>query len=84
MDEILSSIRQIIADDDAAAVRRPAEETASVTAILKSIEPVPAAPVEEPLTLSSAQIVSAEALASKEGRKDRALDIVKSAGTDED
>ena len=61
MDEILSSIRQIIADDDAAAVRRPAEETASVTAILKSIEPAPAAPAEEPLTLSSAQIVPEEA-----------------------
>ena len=30
------------------------------------------------------QIVSAEALASKEGRKDRALDIVNSAGNDED
>jgi cell pole-organizing protein PopZ len=46
MDEILSSIRQIIADDDAASVAKPAPVAA---------KPEPAAP--EPLVLSPAQMV---------------------------
>jgi cell pole-organizing protein PopZ len=56
MDEILSSIRQIIADDDAAAAPAPARQApmpATPMAPLAVPEPAP-----EPLTLSAAQIVA--------------------------
>jgi cell pole-organizing protein PopZ len=57
MDEILSSIRQIIADDDASAVRKPAVPPAS-----RSFAPVPprpseAVPESEALALSAEQIL---------------------------
>lgn len=72
MDEILSSIRQIIADDDAAAEpRRPFQPTvASNNSVLQPaprFEPEAAADDEEPLALSAAQIVEetpAEALSA--------------------
>ena len=62
MDEILSSIRQIIADDDAGAVRKPA---VSPPAPPRSFAPVPPRPTEpaqggtepEPLALSAEQIL---------------------------
>lgn len=60
MDEILSSIRQIIADDDAGAVRKPA---AAPTPPARSFAPVPprpepvAEPEPEALALSSEQIL---------------------------
>lgn len=64
MDEILSSIRQIIADDDAgAAPRKPA--AAPPSAVPRSFAPVPPRPAEvapmpadaEPLALSAEQIL---------------------------
>jgi cell pole-organizing protein PopZ len=67
MDEILSSIRQIIADDDASAVRKPAAPPVSpAPAAPRSFapppprpsEPPPAAPADpEPLALSAEQIL---------------------------
>jgi cell pole-organizing protein PopZ len=64
MDEILSSIRQIIADDDAAAEpRRPFQPTVAsdnpAPQPVASPEPEVAADEDEPLTLSAAQIVEA-------------------------
>lgn len=62
MDEILSSIRQIIADDDASATRKPAVAPPPVPA--RSFAPAPPRPLEpapsfepEPLALSPEQIV---------------------------
>jgi len=59
MDEILSSIRQIIADDDASAVRKPPMAPAP-----RSFAPVPPRPADplpqpdvEPLALSAEQIL---------------------------
>ena len=66
MDEILSSIRQIIADDDAGAASRraaaagPAPATATPPASPMSLRPQVAMPVQstpEPLALSASQIV---------------------------
>jgi len=60
MDEILSSIRQIIADDDASAVRKPAVPPPAPP---RSFAPVPPRPdpvfepEPEPLALSSEQIL---------------------------
>lgn len=61
MDEILSSIRQIIADDDASAVRKPAVPPPAQP---RSFAPVPPRPNEpapepeaEPLALSAEQIL---------------------------
>jgi uncharacterized protein len=65
MDEILSSIRQIIADDDAAAPTPPARPpVAAVPAPQPAPKPAPPVvarpvPAAEPLTLSAAQIVKA-------------------------
>lgn len=60
MDEILSSIRQIIADDDAASEpRRPFQPTVASDnpAPQPLVSPQPQAIDDEPLTLSAAQIV---------------------------
>ncbi len=58
MDEILSSIRQIIADDDdSAAPRRPSLQIAPDPMEAMSFSGVPSADDAEPLELSSAQIV---------------------------
>jgi len=55
MDEILSSIRQIIADDDASAVRKPAVPPLAPP---RSFAPVPPRPSEpEALALSAEQIL---------------------------
>ncbi len=70
MDEILSSIRQIIADDDASAVRKPA---APPPAPPRSFAPVPprpepvAEPEAEPLALSAEQILRETAAADEHG-----------------
>jgi cell pole-organizing protein PopZ len=67
MDEILSSIRQIIADDDASAVRKPA---APPPAPPRSFAPVPPRPepVAEPeaLALSAEQILRETAAADED------------------
>ena len=60
MDEILSSIRQIIADDDASVAPQPAARPAMAAApvprpVIPPSPPRAAAP--EPLALSAAQIV---------------------------
>lgn len=60
MDEILSSIRQIIADDDAAAAPAPMRPAAAAP-----IQPEPDVPAA-PLTLSAAQIVAQPMPASPE------------------
>ncbi len=75
MDEILSSIRQIIADDDAGAVTRP---PAAPPIVPRSFAPVPPRPVEpapqpepepepEPLALSAEQILR-DTAAEDQGR----------------
>ena len=55
MDEILSSIRQIIADDDAGAA--PKKPVAPAPAPARSFVPRPPEPEPEPLALSSEQIL---------------------------
>ena len=62
MDEILSSIRQIIADDDASAPRRPPVSpaaTAQPVPVPRSVPPVspPVRPAPEPLALRADQIM---------------------------
>jgi cell pole-organizing protein PopZ len=71
MDEILSSIRQIIADDDASAVRKP---TVPPPAPPRSFAPVPPRPSEpapepesEPLALSAEQILRDTAAEDESG-----------------
>lgn len=62
MDEILSSIRQIIADDDAAVAPPPARPPVAAAPAPKPVAPAPVAPqpravAPEPFALSPAQIV---------------------------
>ncbi len=71
MDEILSSIRQIIADDDASAVRKPAVPQPAPP---RSFAPVPPRPNEpateaepEPLALSAEQILRDTAASDEAG-----------------
>lgn len=66
MDEILSSIRQIIADDDeSAAPRRPSLQVAPDP--MEATPAVSSADESEPLTLSSAQIVTENETAADMG-----------------
>jgi cell pole-organizing protein PopZ len=68
MDEILSSIRQIIADDDASAVRKPAAPPMAPPP--RSFAPVPPRPEPvaepEPLALSAEQILRETAAADED------------------
>jgi len=58
MDEILSSIRQIIADDDASAVRKPAVPPPAPPRSFAPVPPRPETVAEpEPLALSAEQIL---------------------------
>ncbi len=70
MDEILSSIRQIIADDDASAVRKPATPPPPPHVAPRSFAPVPPRPepVAEPeaLALSAEQILRETAAADED------------------
>jgi cell pole-organizing protein PopZ len=69
MDEILSSIRQIIADDDASAVRKPATPPPAPPSPPRSFAPVPPRPEPaaepEPLALSAEQILRETAAADE-------------------
>lgn len=71
MDEILSSIRQIIADDDASAVRKPPTPPAAPPPVApRSFAPVPRRPEPvaepEPLALSAEQILRETAAADED------------------
>jgi len=71
MDEILSSIRQIIADDDASAVRKPAVPPPAPPRSFAPVPPRPAEPMvepePEPLALSAEQILRETAAEDEAG-----------------
>ena len=68
MDEILSSIRQIIADDDASAVRKPAVPPPAAPRSFAPVPPRPEPVAEpEPLALSAEQILRETAAEDYDG-----------------